>query len=340
VLGVFLSVGLVALFQGQGQTGERLQAINMAQENARIALELLASDIAQVGFLGDFDHRMLTDDTAVTFQAEFPVVTPENDCIGGPTGTNNGSFPTLNGSKFRMLYAEHNDTGGFATLSDNICTSDSPLSNSDAIQIKRFIAAPGISRADIDDPPDVTAAIDIGEQTNRFYGYANMTSLVFYSGKNTGPSWDAAQNGRVFQYQHRVYWVSNSTIEEEGRSIPSLYRQHLIINSSGAGKMSAPTGGPLVSGIESIAFAFGLDLDGDRSPDRYVPTDNMTNQDWEGITGDIVTVRIQVLGRSDLADAGYTDEKTYEMISGTLGPFNDNFHRNLVSTTVSVRNLR
>jgi type IV pilus assembly protein PilW len=49
------------------------------------------------------------------------------------------------------------------------------------------------------------------------------------------------------------------------------------------------------------------------------------------------TLLYRALGR--LAEAGYTDGKTYSLGTTTLGPFNDNFKRHVFSSTVRLNNI-
>ncbi|TCI02135.1 prepilin-type N-terminal cleavage/methylation domain-containing protein [Corallincola luteus] len=334
VLGAFLIAGVGSLFIGQIRTGELSHAVNEAQENARLALNLVARDLSQAGFMGDLDHTMLNVDAAVTFHgmnAAAPVAAAD-DCVGGD---NNASFPNLASPySFRALHAEHKGVASLATLEP--CTSvnyHTAVAGSDVLQLKRFIAAPGTSLADMPAGTDLLDPIALSESSNRYYAYANFENIVFYPGDvATAPAWNTAVNGRVFQYQHHVWWVG----DDGGQ--PSLFHRYLL-RSGGVGKMSSVSGA-LVPGIEALAFQFGLDVNGDFIPDRYIATDDMTVQDWEGTNGKIITAKVEVLGRSTSEDQQHKDTKTYTMSSGTFGPYNDTYHRILISTVVKLRNIQ
>lgn len=54
---------------------------------------------------------------------------------------------------------------------------------------------------------------------------------------------------------------------------------------------------------------------------------------------DVVTVRIHLLARADSPSPGYNDDKTYNLGSTTLGPFNDSYKRHVFSTTIRIQNV-
>ena len=53
----------------------------------------------------------------------------------------------------------------------------------------------------------------------------------------------------------------------------------------------------------------------------------------------LVAVKLYVLVRSDVVTPGYTDVKTYNLGSTTLGPFNDGFKRHLFTQTIRLVNV-
>jgi prepilin-type N-terminal cleavage/methylation domain-containing protein len=100
----------------------------------------------------------------------------------------------------------------------------------------------------------------------------------------------------------------------------------------------------LAENIENLQFQYGWDKNGDG---RFDPTDkNDWSNDPSGNEADIKAVRIYVLARSAHPDRDYTDRKQYKINDATasdaeviVGPYNDNYHRFLLRTTIMVRNL-
>ena len=112
----------------------------------------------------------------------------------------------------------------------------------------------------------------------------------------------------------------------------------------------------LAEGIEAMAFAFAYDNDAD----QLLDTDGAGNVLW-GIDSDgnnvldtsvaggglptlvnmdrIRAVRIWLLGRTKGNVPKHRDIDTYVVGNQTLGPFNDNFQRILLISTVKCRNM-
>jgi type IV pilus assembly protein PilW len=88
----------------------------------------------------------------------------------------------------------------------------------------------------------------------------------------------------------------------------------------------------LAEGIEQMHLEFGYDSDEDLVANQYISDITATQAEL------VVSIRIYLLVRSATADWSYTNSKTYNMGSMTMGPFNDNYYRRVYSTTVMLRN--
>jgi CheY-like chemotaxis protein len=94
-----------------------------------------------------------------------------------------------------------------------------------------------------------------------------------------------------------------------------------------------------VEGIERIQFEYGVDTDGNGSPDLYT-ANPATPVDWNTV----VTVKISALARSLEPSPGYTDTKTYTLGNDaagapvTVGPFNDSYRRHVFNGVVRLIN--
>lgn len=116
-----------------------------------------------------------------------------------------------------------------------------------------------------------------------------------------------------------------------GETITESY-QYELYDSSGDGTIDAlrrtPGGSPIADNIEALEFRYTL-RDGTQT---LAPTNAELKQ--------IVQVEISLLARSDREDYQHVDARTYKTASGvTLGPYNDNYHRRMVTTTLQLRNL-
>lgn len=99
------------------------------------------------------------------------------------------------------------------------------------------------------------------------------------------------------------------------------------------GAFSAPQ--PLVEGIEALRFEYGIDNNGDGSPDGAYVACNPCNQVQ---LANIVAVKVHVLARNLESTPGHMDDKTYQLGPDSFGPFGDNVKRHVFSTTVRLVN--
>lgn len=128
----------------------------------------------------------------------------------------------------------------------------------------------------------------------------------------------------VHQLRAHSYYIGTSAQTCNQSAIPALFRKTLVDG--------VPTSEELLTGVEQLQLEYGVDLSDDGIPNRYVDADNVA--DWNNV----VVIKVALLVRSECADSKYTDAKTYQMGDVTYQP-NDNFHRQLFSTSVTLRNL-
>jgi prepilin-type N-terminal cleavage/methylation domain-containing protein len=113
------------------------------------------------------------------------------------------------------------------------------------------------------------------------------------------------------------YFVGNSGRNCAGLPVPSLFRIRLGANAQ-------PLSNELLPGIEHFQVQYGAN-------GQYLDANNVT--DWTQVT----TVRIWLLVRSECAENGFTDGRTYNLGDQVYTP-NDSFRRQLYSSVVMIRN--
>lgn len=91
---------------------------------------------------------------------------------------------------------------------------------------------------------------------------------------------------------------------------------------------------PLVEGIEALRFEYGIDNDGNGSPEAYVACAPCN----QAQLANIVTVKVHLLARNLDVTHGHVDNKTYQLGPDEFGPFDDNIKRHVFSTTVRLVN--
>jgi type IV pilus assembly protein PilW len=133
---------------------------------------------------------------------------------------------------------------------------------------------------------------------------------------------DCSTQAPKYRFLSRVYYVNDQA---------QLVRAEL----DGSGASAAYPDVPLVDGIESLRFEYGLDNDGDGQVD--VQTTTPLGTEW----ADVAMVRISLVVRNLEPTAGYADGKTYTLAGTTFTvPVGFESHRRQVySRTVSLRNI-
>ena len=121
--------------------------------------------------------------------------------------------------------------------------------------------------------------------------------------------------------------------------VPTLRRKSLGVDAG----VPAVTDIEVAPGVENIQIQIGVDMDGDRTVDRYVdpgdPVIDPTNAGWVPAAR-VITVRVWIVVRSISPEVGIVDLKDYEPGDVDLGVMNDNYRRMMVSKTILLRNAR
>jgi type IV pilus assembly protein PilW len=298
-IGLVIFAGVLSVFVGMKTTTTETSNYGELQENGRFAISLLSEDLLKQNFFGDFTG---------TFGSSSLIAIPGaagNDCVGG--GVNNATFPLATG-QFRTLW------GQTITAANPIgCFNDARISadadfRSDLIQIKRVIGNP------------VVAPL-----VGFHYLTTNISTGALFAGGAVIPTVD---NSRIWQYQHHVYYVRE---EVQGNNIVPVLMQGRLVG----GNMNFA---PIIDGIETIRFMYGVDLNGDGAVNAFISANNMNAGLWNNAGGSqILAVKIFVLARSTLPDNNYLNEATYQL--GDLAvTVNDNFRRLLFTSTVTLYN--
>lgn len=171
VIGLFLTLGLFAMFSMSSSNVITTSQFSQLQENGRIALSIMERDISQFGFMAEMNST--TTPTILDAVG--------NDCIGA--GLNNATLP--NGVNFYYLWGYEEGVSA-----DSLSCLDGVNKNTDVIQIKRLVG-PSVKNPN-------------GE---RFYMAITSEFAVIFKGGN--PPVPVIDNARFWEYQHHVYFIKN-----------------------------------------------------------------------------------------------------------------------------------
>lgn len=299
-IGLFLLGGVLAAYLAMRTSTAETLIIGELQNTGRLALNIIANDIAQAGFKGDVP--------AFSAGQVGVLAAPATDCNPLP-GLNAGSFPDDTVSANFVMLSAVRGNGGSAMG----CIT-ATVANSDVIQVKRAVG------------PALTAAQ--APRADRFYLRANANQWAIYGG-SVSPA-PVINNANDWLYQHHVYYVQEQIID--GISVPLLRRARLVNLANPIEHTD------MIDGVERVRAYFGIDNNGDGQVNTYIPTNQMPLQTWLQETDVIVAVKLHVLVRAMRPDRRYNNNNSYDLGDGVLFVPNDNFRRMAFSTTVNLYN--
>jgi len=307
-------IGIVtAVFASVSNNRRDMQRTGRQIENGRFAIQLLADDIVNAGYFGEFDPRGVG-----------PPATRPDPC----------SSSVADMKSMVMMHIQ----GYAAAAAKPSCISD-VRSGTVVVAVRR--AATCVAG---DANCDAAVAGQIYFQSTlcnaELAGVPISTQYIIDAQPSSGPSGfslhkhDCTTLASVRAYVMHIYFIANNN--DSGDGIPTLKRAELGAN----GQFSVV---PLVEGIEDLQLEYALDTNGDSTPDA-VSYDPGT---FGGCTADpcyisnwlnVMTVKLYLLSRSTETTPGYTDTKTYSLGARTDGPFNDGFKRHAYTETIRMNN--
>ena len=306
---IAMTIGLVilgavsALFINVRQTFRTADSMSRIQESARYAVEMLARDIRMAGFIGCGNLESITVNTIANAPVEELLF---NNAVRGqdsPSGQIAGI--TLIGADTiaikRGLDTDVHLVGNLVPSNANIKINGNPYN---------FVA---------DDVLMVTNCThaDVFRATNVSGG--GTVTIAHSNSSNTG--------NRIGTYDEDAFimrlaqWVFFIGINPAGR--PALFRTNTV---AGAG-----TPFEIVDNVENMEIEYGVDTNGDDSPDAYqtATTINAANN-WDSV----VSVKLGLLLVSPEANILPTSQSI--TFNGTT--VSDRRMRQIFTTTIAIRN--
>lgn len=326
VISIFLLGGVVQVYLGNRTSYRFGDATGRIQENARFALETIASDIRMAGFWGcaqilsENDHLANTLNSASgNYKANIhniinqdAVSGTENDGLNGSDSLSViGSKPGQNIIKGLMS----SDTGSIEVDEDT------------SIEANDMVIISDCSNADIFEVTSVAASTTAGQKT---LGHTTTAPGSATPGNLKRPDSDGQSACTAVGINHCLLKAYGSDA-----AISSL---QAITYSIQAGESGEPAlwrslngvDEELIEGIEQMQLRFGIDTDGDASPNQYVISTAVAD------SNDIRTVRIFLVARSDVDNI--TDNFQKYTVDDTDITAADNRLRQVFSITVTLRN--
>jgi type IV pilus assembly protein PilW len=310
-LGLIILAALTLFFVQTSQNRSEIERNSRQIENGRFAVDALRTDVSMAGFFADIWQPL----AVTTWLAPEACVT-DPAAMGFVSGLLTPRLPV-------PLFGYANAAGVPGCVTGAIATTD-------VLVVRRFNSE---STAVASAAPS-QVYVQITECKADEASYPDKP-FVIAPGSTPGAfvlhKLDCVTPAAIWRYREQLYYVRNcSECAGAGDGIPTLWRLEL--------DGGAVTAVPLVEGIEQFRVDYGLDADGDGTPEAWRRCDTTTPctaLEWSNM----ISARIYVLSKNLERSANHTDDRTYSMgLSGTVGPFNDAFKRAVYTAQVTLQN--
>ncbi len=301
VVGLIVIGGTASVYLVSKRSYVEVERMARMTQNGRFAIQMISEAIVNAGFFGEASPTDIRTDTNLTAIAG-------TDCSGTAAAFDVEHY----------MIAAVSDVNGDAFG----CVTDA-LPGTSVILLKS-VRPMKISDSDndnvVDDPEAITG-------TNTYIMANNRMGIIF-DGADTPPTINNfggdIPGGSAWIYQVQAYYV---------RDTGQLSQRALVWNDKASSMVFVTEN--LIDGVENISFLFGLDSNADGEIDIYRTAASINPLDWVNIGA----IQISILVRSDTTDPQHNDTKVYNLAGvAPIGPLNDNFHRMVMQSTVSLRN--
>jgi type IV pilus assembly protein PilW len=305
LLGSVLSAVMVGAYLAAKRHYHVEEQMARIQENARFAIRLLTRELTMAGFHGGL-----------------PVgVTPAAVNIGADCGVPHWALDSANSLDLVNDYQGTADP--VAVQSGRLTCLDSTgiAARTDLLAIKRTAAGASVRRG-------VPAGSLTESNVESWYLRVRAGRESTWERLSAGDLREPARLSPTISYWEaiaRILFVRRADDAGDAASgIPALCMETLAGNGM--------TLRCLVEGVENMQFQFGIDTDGDGTPNRYLS---------EPVAGDLqraVSARVHLLVRSPDQITGYRDDHSYLLGAMRIAPRHDAYLRRVFSWTVQLRN--
>jgi type IV pilus assembly protein PilW len=314
LIGLFLILGAVTVFNQSRNTYRASEGVARLQETARLAMDVIESDIRMANYWGMNNRADYIVNRAGPSQpppAEFTAQQQTNVSLCGTAASN----WVINLDEY---------LGGSNNSYGLQCAASNYQGGSDVVVIRRANEA----RPAALDPNRVYL------QTSRIQGtlFVPNAACTLPTNPTCIPAAYLPPASESRELESRAYYVSSqSTLRND---VPSLRRKRFAnVNTAVAG--DAILDEEIVSGVEDLQVRLGVDTNGDSNIDQYVNPG--------GVPGNaaVVSATIWLRVRAEDRDFGHRDQTAYQYgdMAAAFTP-NDNYRRILVSKTIHIRNSR
>jgi type IV pilus assembly protein PilW len=320
-LGLVVLGALSAFFVRTSANRHEMERNTRQIENGRYAIDTLRDDVIMGGFYAD-----MAPGATPAWQANAPC--PANvAALGFAPNPYTAPVP---------VFGYPDGVGAPATCLPNM------VPGSDVLVVRRFHSeSVPLATAQLGTPADHPNNVQWYIQVSECGDDDPLKPFVVDvgSGANfTLRRLDCATVANLWRLHEQVYYVRDYSITV-GDNVPTLVRRELHPVSNPPASGDAPMEEvALVEGIERLRVDFGVDNDGDGTPDAWKHCDAATPcvaADWPNVTA----MKLYVLSRNLETSEGWVDNKTYQMgLAGAAAATNDGYKRHVYSAQVNLPN--
>lgn len=354
VVGLLIMAAILTLYLNITRTNDEMAKTNILAESGRLAIQLLANDIAHAGFWGGYIPDF--DDWSVSAApTEIPTGIPQ-PCLAYSSWTS-----SVRTNRLGIAVQTHSSipTGCSGIISNR-------KSNTDILVVRHAETCEA----------GATGCASTGSDSRLYFQASRCDDstidtaeyVLATSGHNLHER-DCTTLAPKRKYVSHLYYVRDYAVTS-GDGIPTLVRSEFDLAS---GAVAAQPAVALIEGIEGFRVELGVDRlsanatdiisdadpdnrysaaiswvnsttketpinRGDGAPDEFIhctgssdcPVDKLTN---------VVAVKLHLLVRSLTPTAGHVDNKSYTLGGQTIAAANDGFKRHVFSTVVRLNNV-
>ena len=322
IIGLFLIFGAVTIYQQSRTTFRTTEAVARLQEVARLAFDVLESDVRMASYWG------LNNRAEFIVNRGFPGLSTPSPFSTGQAAIISACGTVTNSNWAINLDQYIGGTNGGFGLAAGCGAFQGAATSGDMLVVRRAADA----------QPTQLDGNRIYLQTSRIQGTlfvpvagGGCDTPMLPTDPDCIPAAYAPPASQSRQLVVHAYYVSTrSTFRND---VPSLRRKSLgNINASSAA--DAFTDEEIVPGVEDMQVRFGVDTNGDTNVDQYV--------DPGAVPGGaaVMSATIWLRIRSEERDFSHVDGTTYSYAGVTTAAPNDNYRRIVVSKTIMLRNTR
>ncbi|MEK9919425.1 MAG: PilW family protein [Luminiphilus sp.] len=344
LLGLVIILGVTDLFVDSSRTQGDVSRTSRQLENSLFALDLLAGELALVGYWGEADYPLVADDpnfgplrfTEMAGEAVSGYPSPPLLCVGsGNEGRNPRvelgwamEYPLVSGIGFDLEVAMSSpacdatisppkDTEEFVAIRRASTCAANDSSGADCAPIGNFF------HLQVNGCYDLNAGLSGGETKLRRVTDADAGSVLDYRNLSCGSA--LSDRAPIYRYVSRIYYVNHRD---------ELVRLELAESNTYVETV-------LVEGVEALRFEWLIDRssDGDYDVVRSVADESWSDAeraiDWQNIVG----VNMTMIVRSSMPQPGFQDANLYQLPGQTWVNDKTQYPRIRRSRTVELINV-